>query len=102
MVVFLGRLLPDTQVQELHNMTKRHAPSTSVCFSGRHPAGSQTAKSYMLCLRWLAGRKAVVAGEHSVGALACFVKVAALGLEPERHLGRTLRHMQPILHQLNR
>lgn len=36
------------------------------------------------------------------GIQAVLVKVAALGLVPQRHLGKTLQQMQPTLEQLNR
>ena len=32
---------------------------------------------------------------------AILVKVAALGLEPDRHLGRTLAQMEPLLRRLS-
>lgn len=36
------------------------------------------------------------------GISAILIKVAALGLEPTHHLGKSLETMQPILHKLNR
>jgi hypothetical protein len=39
---------------------------------------------------------------YEAGLEAVFVKVAALGLVPKKHLGKTLRQMEPVLHRLHR
>ena len=47
-------------------------------------------------------QRALLQGMIDSGISAILVKVAALGLEPQKHLGKTLQEMQPTLHKLAR
>lgn len=51
---------------------------------------------------WLQPQAELLQGMISAGIEAVLVKVAALGLEPGKHLGRSLQQMQPLLHGLNK
>ena len=55
-----------------------------------------------LAFLWMQPQADLLQGMIDAGILAVLVKVAALGLEPARHLGQTLQQMQPLLHRLNR
>ena len=46
--------------------------------------------------------QALLRAMYEAGLEAVFVKVAALGLVPKKHLGKTLRQMEPVLHRLHR
>ena len=50
---------------------------------------------------WMQPQRNLLQGMIDSGIKAILVKVAALGLDPEKHLGKTLQQMQPILLRLN-
>ena len=51
---------------------------------------------------WMQPQNALLLGMIDSGINAILVKVAALGLEPHKHLGKTLQQMEPTLHKLAR
>ena len=53
-----------------------------------------------LAYMWHQPQAALLRGMIASGIEAVLIKVAALGLAPERHLGRTLQHMEPHLHKI--
>ena len=55
-----------------------------------------------LSFLWMQPQKALFQSMIDSGINAILVKVAALGLEPQKHLGKTLQQMQPILYKLAR
>ena len=55
-----------------------------------------------LTYMWHQPQEALLRGMIASGIKAVLIKVAALGLVPERHLGRTLQHMEPHLHKICR
>jgi hypothetical protein len=50
----------------------------------------------------LVGHQALLRAMYEAGVEAVFVKVAALGLLPDKHLGKNLQQMEPVLHRLHR
>ena len=55
-----------------------------------------------LAYMWHQPQAALLQGMIASGIEAVLIKVAALGLVPERHLGKTLQHMEPHLHKICR
>ena len=55
-----------------------------------------------LAYMWHQPQAALLRGMTASGIEAVLIKVAALGLVPERHLGKTLQHMEPHLHKICR
>ncbi|KAK3239918.1 hypothetical protein CYMTET_50185 [Cymbomonas tetramitiformis] len=55
-----------------------------------------------LCYLWRQNQRALLRTMIHSEVEAVLVKVAALGLEPRRHLGKTLGEMEGTLHKLNR
>ena len=55
-----------------------------------------------LAYMWHQPQAALLRGMISSGIEAILIKVAALGLMPERHLGKTLQEMEPHLHKICR
>ena len=55
-----------------------------------------------LAFLWMQPQADLLQDMIDAGIIAVLVKVAALGLEPARHLGQTLQQMQLLLHRLNR
>ena len=53
-----------------------------------------------LAYMWHQPQAALLRGMIASGIEAVLIKVAALGLAPERHLGQTLQHMEPHLHKI--
>ena len=51
---------------------------------------------------WHQPQAALLRGMIASGIEAVLIKVAALGLVPERHLGKTLQRMEPHLHKICR
>lgn len=56
---------------------------------------------HMLAYLWQREQKQLLDDMIQDGVDAVLIKVAAIGLDPQRHLGRTLAEMRPILHDLN-
>ena len=55
-----------------------------------------------LAYMWHQPQAALLRGMIASGIEAVLIKVAALGLVPERHLGKTLQRMEPHLHKICR
>lgn len=55
-----------------------------------------------LAYMWHQPQAALLRGMIACGMEAILIKVAALGLAPARHLGRTLAQMEPHLHNMCR
>ena len=55
-----------------------------------------------LAYMWHQPQAALLRGMISSGIEAILIKVAALGLVPGRHLGKTLQEMEPHLHKICR
>ena len=55
-----------------------------------------------LAYMWHQPQAALMRGMIASGIKAVLIKVAALGLVPQRHLGRTLQEMEPHLHKMCR
>lgn len=55
-----------------------------------------------LAYLWHQPQAALLDGMVADGLAAVLVKVAALGLDPGRHLGQPIAAMRPILHRLRR
>ena len=55
-----------------------------------------------LAYMWHQPQAALLRGMIASGVEAVLIKVAALGLVPQRHLGRTLQEMEPHLHKMCR
>ena len=55
-----------------------------------------------LAYLWHQPQAALLDGMVADGLAAVLVKVAALGLDPGRHLGQPIAAMRPILHRLHR
>lgn len=55
-----------------------------------------------LAYMWHQPQAALLRDMISSGIEAILIKVAALGLVPERHLGKTLQEMEPHLHKICR
>lgn len=51
---------------------------------------------------WMQPQRALLQGMIDSGISAILVKVAALGLDPHKHLGKHLEEMQPVLVKLSR
>ena len=50
---------------------------------------------------WMRDRKELLDDIIETGVVAVLVKVAGAGLDPHKHLGKTLKEMRPILHRLH-
>ena len=55
-----------------------------------------------LAYMWHQPQATLLQGMIAAGVEAILIKVAALGLVPRRHLGRTLQEMEPHLHKMCR
>ena len=55
-----------------------------------------------LAYMWHQPQEALLRGMIASGIEAVLIKVAALGLVPQRHLGKTLQEMEPHLHNMCR
>ncbi|KAK9813243.1 hypothetical protein WJX72_011346 [[Myrmecia] bisecta] len=53
-----------------------------------------------LAFMWQQPQADLLQGMIDAGIQAVLVKVAAMGLQPHQHLGKTLQQMQPLLHKL--
>lgn len=57
---------------------------------------------FSLAYLWKQPQAVLLQGMIDAGIDAAIVKVAALGLHPAKHLGKSLQQMQQTLHGLNR
>lgn len=55
-----------------------------------------------LAYMWHQPQAALLAQMVGSGVHAVLCKVAAMGLQPQQHLGKALAEMQPVLHDLRR
>ncbi|CAN6462095.1 unnamed protein product [Victoria cruziana] len=90
---------------------KRQIPSVSAVSSGAIASDYQRLRVENICSRlglislaylWKQDQSLLLQEMISKGIVAVLIKVAAMGLDPAKHLGRELAHMQQYLHELNR
>lgn len=92
----------------LRHVVRRHPQVKAVC-SGAILSSYQRLRVETVCQRlsltslaylWCRPQRPLLQDMIDGGIDAVLVKVAAMGLKPMQHLGKSLRHMQPILWQL--
>ncbi|XP_031483479.1 diphthine--ammonia ligase [Nymphaea colorata] len=90
---------------------KRQIPSISAVSSGAIASDYQRLRVENVCSRlglislaylWKQDQSLLLQEMISNGIVAVLIKVASMGLDPAKHLGCELTHMQQYLHDLNR
>ncbi|KAI3995721.1 hypothetical protein MKX01_020794 [Papaver californicum] len=106
------RITQGDEVEDLHILlaeVKRQIPSVTAVCSGAIASDYQRLRVESICTRlglvslaylWKQDQSLLLQDMITNGIIAIFVKVAAMGLDPAKHLGKELAFMQPQLHRL--
>ncbi|KAJ3095985.1 ATP binding domain 4 [Physocladia obscura] len=95
---------------ELLLEVKKNIPDVQAVSVGAILSNYQRIRVENICTRlnltplsflWQSDQSALLQSMIDTGVHAVLVKVAALGLDPFKHLGKSIAQMQPILEQLN-
>ena len=90
---------------------KQSMPEINAVASGAILSNYQRTRVESVCMRlglvslaflWREDQGRLLDEIVDVGIEAILIKVACLGLNPRDHLGKSLQHMRPILHRLNK
>ncbi|XP_058101566.1 diphthine--ammonia ligase isoform X2 [Magnolia sinica] len=104
---------PDDEVEDMFillNEVKKQIPSITAVSSGAIASDYQRLRVESVCSRlglvslaylWKQDQSLLLQEMITNGIVAIIVKVAAMGLNPAKHLGREIAHLQPQLLQLN-
>ncbi|XP_008441831.2 diphthine--ammonia ligase isoform X2 [Cucumis melo] len=108
------RITPGDEVEDMYillNEVKRQLPSVSAVSSGAIASDYQRLRVESVCSRlglvslaylWKQDQSLLLHEMINNGILAITVKVAAMGLDPVKHLGKELTSLDSDLHKLNR
>ncbi|KAF3452359.1 hypothetical protein FNV43_RR02792 [Rhamnella rubrinervis] len=104
---------PGDEVEDMFillNEVKRQIPSVTAVSSGAIASDYQRLRVESVCSRlglvslaylWKQDQSLLLQEMITNGIVAITVKVAAMGLDPVKHLGKELAFLQPYLHKLN-
>lgn len=107
------RMTPGDEVEDMFillNEVKRQIPSVTAVSSGAIASDYQRLRVESVCSRlglvslaylWKQDQSLLLQEMITNGIVAIIVKVAALGLDPAKHLGKEVAFLQPYLHKLN-
>jgi diphthine-ammonia ligase len=105
---------PGDEVEDMFillNEVKRHMPSVGAVSSGAIASDYQRLRVESVCSRlglislsylWKQDQSLLLQDMIKAGILAITVKVAALGLDPSKHLGKEISFLESYLHKLKK
>ncbi|XP_022938025.1 diphthine--ammonia ligase isoform X1 [Cucurbita moschata] len=108
------RITPGDEVEDMYILlkeVKRQLPSVSAVCSGAIASDYQRLRVESVCSRlglvslaylWKQDQSLLLHEMINNGILAITVKVAAMGLDPMKHLGKELSSLDSVLHKLNK
>ncbi|XP_024191408.1 diphthine--ammonia ligase isoform X1 [Rosa chinensis] len=106
------RMTPGDEVEDMFillNEVKRQIPSVTAVSSGAIASDYQRLRVESVCSRlglvslaylWKQDQSLLLQEMITSGIVAITVKVAAMGLDPSKHLGKEMSVLQPYLHKL--
>ncbi|XAR60041.1 Diphthine--ammonia ligase [Bertholletia excelsa] len=105
-------MTPGDEVEDLFillNEVKRQIPSVTAVSSGAIASDYQRLRVESVCSRlglislaylWKQDQSLLLQEMIRKGIVAIIVKVAAIGLDPRKHLGKEIKHLESYLHKL--